>query len=1099
MKSHLIAGFTFTALLATSPLAAQAQIVPDGTLGAESSVINGQRIEGGAIRRSNLFHSFLEFGIPAGAAAYFANPAGITDIFGRVTGGNPSEIFGTLGVDGAANLTLLNPNGILFGPDAQLDIRGSFTATTAESVSFGNGFAFSAINPTAPPLLTIGVPLGLQRGTNPGNIESLARLEVGGDLILDAGDLILSNQVLAGGDLTLKAEKTVEVRDSVAQPAILAARGELLVQGNDLVDIFVLNHPESGLFSGGDMVLRSDNPIIGDAHYWSGGSFEVNQNLMSPNDPIILAEGDVTIGDYTGASLHILAGGSITTGDIEINNTDTTNNSINPNNSSPFLAGLAQFTTSDGKNVTVDGSDTYTIDLRAGIDWNQLGGFPGNTILGTISPSPTLSSPATSADITTGKLDTYAISSFDGGQIIVTNQFVPNSLLGSISNGTIDARDFTSGGQIIIDAKDSLDLNGTVTASSVDQNLGFGLQVDYTGNGGEIHIVSQGTITTNSEIIASGLVGGSISINTQSALNLNYRLESESYAMADSSKGGTVSINTNGQDLWLQNGSAIFTTAYGSAQAGDIEIQAGDITFSDVENSTEDVGLFATTQGTGDAGKITISGQDVTLDRASVFANTFRNDDDPDLPIPNTPPFSPAGILGDANSITINSRTLTLNNGAILSTASQSEGNGGTIAVNASESVTLNGTNENGLPSAFIFGAFDSGNAGQLEVNTRKLIIQDGGLVSGTAYADDSGRAGELIVNANDMVSILGSGSNAPSGLVYETAGSGNAGNFNLTTGTLNIKNGGNLSAQSIGSGSAGTLTVTANEINVEGRSADGQYQSRIFFESSTTSDAGGIGFNVAGDVNVKDGGLISVSGNGSGRAGDLNINARNIVLENQSNILAFTQSGEGGNIRLNVAQDIRLRNNSNILTEARGSGNGGNIFLNAPNGFILAVLSENSDIAATAIQGNGGNIFVSALGTFVFSNPGRLVRTSQSDLSANSIFGTDGTVTLQIEDFEPELKLPSDLLDPNINTACSAYRERQDDNKHSPSQFFITHQGGLSPSPENITSSSNIELPWLDIESNESTVDGVLVLFDDEVAEYEVAQLQCYPFLTVN
>ena len=83
------------------PAVAEAQIVPDDTLGAESSVVTPQQlrdlIEGGAVRGENLFHSFIEFSIPEGQQVYFANPDSITNILTRVTGNNISEIFGTLG------------------------------------------------------------------------------------------------------------------------------------------------------------------------------------------------------------------------------------------------------------------------------------------------------------------------------------------------------------------------------------------------------------------------------------------------------------------------------------------------------------------------------------------------------------------------------------------------------------------------------------------------------------------------------------------------------------------------------------------------------------------------------------------------------------------------------------------------------------------------------------------------------------------------------------------------------------------------------------------------------------------------------------------
>ncbi len=55
-----------------------AQIVPDNTLGAEGSVvtpnvniqgIQGDRIDGGATRGANLFHSFQEFNVGSGRGA----------------------------------------------------------------------------------------------------------------------------------------------------------------------------------------------------------------------------------------------------------------------------------------------------------------------------------------------------------------------------------------------------------------------------------------------------------------------------------------------------------------------------------------------------------------------------------------------------------------------------------------------------------------------------------------------------------------------------------------------------------------------------------------------------------------------------------------------------------------------------------------------------------------------------------------------------------------------------------------------------------------------------------------------------------------------
>ena len=145
-----------------------AQITPDSTLGDEGSLVKPDpyrsadfvQIEGGAIRGANLFHSFEEFNVSEGGGASFYSPsAEIQNILARVTGGNPSKILGQLSAfsdsNSEINLFLINPNGIIFGQKASLDLGGSFVATTANAIQFGNQGFFSASAPNVPPVLTV--------------------------------------------------------------------------------------------------------------------------------------------------------------------------------------------------------------------------------------------------------------------------------------------------------------------------------------------------------------------------------------------------------------------------------------------------------------------------------------------------------------------------------------------------------------------------------------------------------------------------------------------------------------------------------------------------------------------------------------------------------------------------------------------------------------------------------------------------------------------------------------------------------------------------------------------------------------------------------
>ncbi|HEY9650170.1 MAG TPA: filamentous hemagglutinin N-terminal domain-containing protein, partial [Coleofasciculaceae cyanobacterium] len=182
-------------LININPVGAQ-QIAEDGTLstrvisadGLHFTITDGDRAGG------NLFHSFRQFSIPTGGSALFDNSLDVENIISRVTGGSVSQIDGLIRSNGSANLFLLNPNGIIFGSNAQLDIGGSFVASTASAMTFADGSEFSATTASSSPLLTISVPIGLQYGATPGGIQ------IQGATLVVQPDRTLA---LIGGDVTM--------------------------------------------------------------------------------------------------------------------------------------------------------------------------------------------------------------------------------------------------------------------------------------------------------------------------------------------------------------------------------------------------------------------------------------------------------------------------------------------------------------------------------------------------------------------------------------------------------------------------------------------------------------------------------------------------------------------------------------------------------------------------------------------------------------------------------------------------------------------------------------------------------------------------------
>jgi filamentous hemagglutinin family protein len=231
------------------------QVASDNTLGAESSQVTSPipgafQIEGGATRGANLFHSFNQFSVPTGGSAYFNNALNIQNILTRVTGGSVSNIDGLIRANGTANLFLINPNGIIFGSNAKLNINGSFIGSTASSLLFPDGIELSATDTRTNPLLTVNVPIGLQLGDNPAPVRVQgSNLEVkpnqklvlvGGEVSLNQGKLTAPGGRIELGGLSTAGTVGLNDNRSLNFPNNVA-----------LSDVFVTNGAAVNVRAGG--------------------------------------------------------------------------------------------------------------------------------------------------------------------------------------------------------------------------------------------------------------------------------------------------------------------------------------------------------------------------------------------------------------------------------------------------------------------------------------------------------------------------------------------------------------------------------------------------------------------------------------------------------------------------------------------------------------------------------------------------------------------------------------------------------------------------------------------------------------------------------
>ena len=433
-----------------------------------------------------------------------------------------------------------------------------------------------------------------------------------------------------------------------------------------------------------------------------------------------------------------------------------------------------------------------------------------------------------------------------------------------------------------------------------------------------------------------------------------------------------------------------------------------------------------------------------------------------------------SGLGGD---FTITTGQLIVQDGAWVATGSIGEQPGGKLTVNASDLVELTGTSPDGIPSVIAAGTQGTGDSQDLTINTRRLVVQDGAVV--TAGTSGPGRGGTLMVNASDSVELIGTAAVAanlstfvdaignsgvsvfgvvdgrpfPSGLITGTAGTGDAGSLTITTERLVIRDGAQASVSTTGAGDAGRLTVRASEVELTGTSEDAKFPNSIIGSSLLTTAVSSGATGNGGELSIETGRLIvrdraqvAVSNLGSGRAGNLEIKSDSIQLDNQGKLTAETTSGNGGNITLQAQDILLMRHNSQISTNAgtaQAGGDGGNIKIDTP--FIVAVPSENSDISANAYTGKGGRIDIKAQGIFGIEFRDRPTRLS--DITASSEFGVNGVVDINRPDVDPSqglINLPTEVVDPTtlVDNRC------QIASSSTQSEFIITGRGGLPPNP---------------------------------------------------
>lgn len=957
---------------------ASAEITLDGSLGPAQSLTGpGYIIEaedGKLVNQTNLFHSFGIFNLDSNESATFNGPDTVNNIIGRITGGTLSSIDGLISSTiPDANLFLLNPAGFLFGPNASLDVSGSFHASTADYLRLGEDGLFYA-DPEQNSILTVASPVafGFLDG-NPADIsiqESTLEVTEGKTLSLVGGNINVTGNENSWKNLLIAPGGKINL-------AAVSSAGEVIINTPDATPDLTM----SGFEELGQITISSSGVQTGGN---GGGTIDIRGGRLLIDDSSLYASATGPANnEETGSGIDI----QITT-DVVLNNHSQIGTNI--------FSGVSD--DSGGVRIAAD-----RLELT---NYSEI------------------------QSVAYGASSNYPASSGNGGDIRLTTNSI---LLGDSSMIRTGTGGYGNGGDIIVNTGTLEVKDRGVFFSPVFGGTGMGGNIEISAE----HIVMTndkypGQVTgINARTYYPGTGKGSdITIDTTTLeMNPGTEISSGTWYLG---QGGDIRVNVadqaclegtreqtpGGEPIYT----GIFTNTFWSADGGHLEFSAANL------NMTDEAGFQVSTFSTGNAGTATIVTDTLRLtDGAYIATNGYfgtggnsgnmelisndiyisgpESSNDPfgaDFTGISTASSSQGGLGGDIHILTGN---LTLTNRGSITAISWGPDPSGDIKIDADDLQVLNGSNINA-------GAFGSGNGGSVDIKAESVLI--------------SGVHPEVFIE-----NITGENTLSPSAICSQALqNGGNGGMVIIEADELKLLDGGRVTTETSGVGNAGDIQVEAEKVLISGINTELQnfmaeaggnpkYAAALIYSGTNdsllgdqaTGNGGDIEF-IAGSLEMRDRGLISSETITPGTAGNISISTQNIEMLSNSSISAESLwEGNAGNIALTAADSMRM-DHAAITTEAGTEADGGNIDISVTNLLSLYfseitssvgggpettggnitidpifVVLNNSQIVANAYEGSGGNINIVAE-TFLAD--------SNSMIDASSQLGVSGTVNIQ-------------------------------------------------------------------------------------------------------
>jgi filamentous hemagglutinin family protein len=952
-----------------------AQITLDGSLGPPKTLMGPNYVIGhdlGQIRGSNLFHSFGEFNVRTRESATFMGPDSIANVLSRVTGPNSSSIDGLLrSTISGANLFLLNPHGVIFGPNASLDVSGSFHASTGDFIRLADGGIFYA-DLARPTVLTVAPPASFGFLTaNPGRIsiqESALVVPVSKTLSLVGGDVQITGGALGilqapGGRIAIVSVGTpgeVAFNSSTQSPELDGRAFERLGR----IELSQQAFLDTRGVGGGTVLIRGGRLLV-------DASSVLADNLGDVDGIGLGVDVDITGGAVIRNQSFVRADGfgAGRARDLRIKAESLEMDSVSAILSRSFASGA-------GGTVTVIATDA--VSLEGIIFGASQPGSTGNA--GDIVVEANKVILTNEAQIVGG-----TFGSGNGGELKVTARDLILTDGGLIFGGTFGSG---NGGPLKVTARETISLDGSPSAISASAQTGS------TGSGGDVVLEAKNVTVTGGAQILSGTfglgTGGAVKVTATETITLEGKSLVDgipsgiSAAAEPGSTGNAGVVVLEAKNVTVTGGAQIASDTFSPGAGGAVKVTTREKISLDGSSS----GIFtaAQTGSTGSAGDVVLEAENVTVTGgAQILSDTFslgtggavKVTARETISLEGSPSRISAtaqpGTSGGAGEVVLEAKNVVVSNGAVIASATFAQGSGGTVEVRASESFQSTGAFAHGerlVPTGIFVAASDSGNAGNVIVEAKNVTLTGGAQIN--SATGGSGDGGNVQVTATDRITVDGAGifedSLVPSAITAGSrsqASTGNAGNIVIDAKDVTLSRGAQIDSGTFGAGNGGTVDVTATEtISLDGVSTHNRRAVRSgLFVSNQAGSTGNAGDIIVETKNVKitGGALIASETFGPGTGGAVGVTAAERISVGGDSAIASDTVGTGPGGRIDIgAAELHLQDGGAITSISRGAGPAGTIKVRATEAVTVSG-SGSGLFTESRAEGRSGDIDVVA------------------------------------------------------------------------------------------------------------------------------------------